>query len=89
MMISPRGFTLRLATETDIPAFEKLIAHSVRSLQAADYSSEQIEGALGTVFGVRGILQLAQYCVASEPFASSAEEWGNTSDSEDGQDMLC
>ena len=56
MMISPRGFTLRLTTESDIPALEKLIAHSVRSLQAADYSSEQIEGALGTVFGAHRLI---------------------------------
>lgn len=43
---------LRLATETDIPALEALIPLSVRSLQAAHYSSEQMEAALGPVFGV-------------------------------------
>ncbi len=44
--------TLRLAREDDIPAIEKLIPLSVRSLQASYYSSAQMEAALGPVFGV-------------------------------------
>ena len=44
--------TLRLAREDDIPAIEKLIPLSVRSLQAAHYSPAQMEAALGPVFGV-------------------------------------
>jgi len=43
---------LRLATLDDIPQLHALIDLSVRKLQAADYSPEQIEGSLGTVFGV-------------------------------------
>lgn len=43
---------LRKATLEDIPALEALIAESVRTLQAPDYTPEQREGALGTVFGV-------------------------------------
>jgi GNAT superfamily N-acetyltransferase len=43
---------LRQATPADIPALRELIDLSVRSLQAGDYSPAQIEGALGTVFGV-------------------------------------
>jgi predicted N-acetyltransferase YhbS len=35
-----------------VPAIEALIPLSVRSLQAEHYSREQMEGALGTVFGV-------------------------------------
>ncbi len=46
------SFRLRLAKEDDIPALHKLIDKSVRVLQRRDYSEEQIEGALGTVFGV-------------------------------------
>lgn len=45
-------FHLRLATTGDVPALTHLIERSVRELQASDYSSEQREGALGTVFGV-------------------------------------
>jgi GNAT superfamily N-acetyltransferase len=43
---------LRLATYDDIPALRELIALSVRVLQRADYSPEQLEAALGTVYGV-------------------------------------
>jgi len=46
------SFHIRLATPADIPALRVLIDLSVRSLQAQDYSPAQIEGALGTVFGV-------------------------------------
>jgi len=35
-----------------VPELQALIALSARSLQALDYSPAQIEGALGTVFGV-------------------------------------
>src|SRR5277367_4634013 len=45
-------FTLRLATNEDIPALHELIEASVRGLQAGDYTPAQIEGALGTVLGL-------------------------------------
>jgi GNAT superfamily N-acetyltransferase len=45
-------FRLRAATDTDIPGIAPLIEVSVRGLQAGDYSVEQIDGAIGTVFGV-------------------------------------
>jgi GNAT superfamily N-acetyltransferase len=43
---------LRKAAPADIPALTALIELSVRVLQAGDYSSEQIAGALGTLLGV-------------------------------------
>jgi len=43
---------LRVATEDDISVIEKLIPLSVRGLQAAYYSTAQMEAALGSVFGV-------------------------------------
>jgi len=43
---------LRLAVPADIPVLQALIDASVRGLQVQDYTSEQIEGALKTVFGV-------------------------------------
>lgn len=46
------AWSLRLARDTDVPALEKLIPLSVRELQAAYYSSAQMESALGSVFGV-------------------------------------
>jgi GNAT superfamily N-acetyltransferase len=43
---------LRLAQLDDAPALENLIEESVRKLQAADYTPEQLTGALGTVLGL-------------------------------------
>jgi GNAT superfamily N-acetyltransferase len=45
-------WSLRLAREADISALENLIALSSRGLRANYYSAAQIEGALGSVFGV-------------------------------------
>lgn len=47
-----REYTIRLATEADIPRLRELIEISVRVLQRADYSAAQIEAALGTALGV-------------------------------------
>ena len=44
--------SLRKANTADIPAIEKLIDASVRGLQAQDYTQEQIDAALRTVFTV-------------------------------------
>jgi N-acetylglutamate synthase-like GNAT family acetyltransferase len=43
---------IRKAVAADIPSLRALIDASVRGLQAEDYSPEQIEGALKSVFGV-------------------------------------
>ncbi|HEV7138982.1 MAG TPA: GNAT family N-acetyltransferase [Steroidobacteraceae bacterium] len=43
---------LRPAAAADSAAIEELIARSIRGLGAADYSSEQIEGALQGAFGL-------------------------------------
>lgn len=45
-------FQIRKAIAADIPKLRALIDASVRGLQADDYSPEQIEGALKSVFGV-------------------------------------
>ncbi len=46
------AFTVRLATEADVPTLEQLIKESVRMLQAPDYTVEQRETALRMVYGV-------------------------------------
>ncbi len=46
------NFAIRLATGADIPALQELIDKSVRVLQKEDYSSEQLDAALGTAYGV-------------------------------------
>jgi N-acetylglutamate synthase-like GNAT family acetyltransferase len=59
------NWTLRPARTSDIPALEELIPLSVRSLQASHYSPEQMEAALGTVFGVdRQLIADGTYFVA-------------------------
>jgi GNAT superfamily N-acetyltransferase len=45
-------FRVRAATSADLSALTALIELSVRVLQAGDYSSAQIAGALGTLLGV-------------------------------------
>jgi GNAT superfamily N-acetyltransferase len=58
-------FTLRLATFDDVPALESLIAQSVQVLQAQDYTAEQRNAAIGTVFGVdRQLIRDGTYFVA-------------------------
>ena len=59
-------FALRLATEKDIPALDRLIDASVRGLQAGDYTGAQIEGALGTVLGIDTQLILDKTYFAAE-----------------------
>lgn len=49
---NPASFKLRLATMDDVDALQTLIAESVRVLQARDYTDEQRNAAIGTVFGV-------------------------------------
>ena len=61
------GWALRLACSDDIPKLEVLIERSVRELQAADYSSAQMDGALGSVFGVdRQLIRDKTYFVAEQ-----------------------
>ncbi len=45
-------FLLRPATLEDIPRLREIIHASVRTLQAADYTPAQLEGALESVYGV-------------------------------------
>jgi RimJ/RimL family protein N-acetyltransferase len=45
------SFRIRCATEQEVPSLRVLIDRSVRTLQAEDYSPDQIEAALVSVFG--------------------------------------
>jgi GNAT superfamily N-acetyltransferase len=59
---------LRVATEDDIGAMEKLIPLSVRGLQASYYSAAQMEAALGSAFGVdRQLILDKTYFVVEHP----------------------
>lgn len=59
--------SLRKANIADIPALEKLIDASVRGLQAQDYTAEQIDAALRTVFTVDSqLIEDGTYFVAEQ-----------------------
>lgn len=63
---------IRKAVAADVPALQELIAASVRELQAEDYTREQMEGALESVFGVDSqLIEDGTYLVA-EARASDA-----------------
>lgn len=58
-------FCIRLACLEDIPKLTTLIPDSARALQAGYYTSDRIEGALGTVFAVDSqLIQDQTYFVA-------------------------
>jgi GNAT superfamily N-acetyltransferase len=60
-------WSLRLAYDSDIPKLEALIGRSVRELQSAYYSTQQMDGALGSVFGVdRQLIHDGTYFVAEQ-----------------------
>jgi GNAT superfamily N-acetyltransferase len=71
-MEAAANFSLRLATEQDIPALDALIEASVRGLQAADYTPAQIEGALGTVLGLDTQLIRDRTYFVAEPLDPNA-----------------
>lgn len=59
------GWSLRLASDADIPWIEALIPVSVRGLQSGHYSPEQMDAAIGPVFGVdRQLIRDGTYLVA-------------------------
>jgi GNAT superfamily N-acetyltransferase len=58
---------IRLAEARDVPSLTELIDSSVRGLQANDYSTEQLESALRTVYGVdTRLISDGTYFVAEE-----------------------
>jgi len=66
-------FSVRLASNADIPTLHALIESSVRVLQAGDYTPAQIEGALGTVLGLDTQLIADQTYFVIEAQSSSGE----------------
>lgn len=52
MHSADKSIAMRLATLEDVAILEEIIAASVRVLQASEYSFEQREAALRTVYGV-------------------------------------
>ena len=74
MTMTEPQLRVRLATMQDIPALRELIELSVRVLQRTDYSAEQREAALGTVYGVdTQLIADETYYVAAVEEVSSTE----------------
>ena len=66
-MTSTPEFTIRVATESDIPALHLLIEQSIRGLQTNDYTPAQIAGALGHALGLDTQLIADQTYFIAEP----------------------
>ena len=67
------AFRVRKAAAADVPRLRELIEASVRGLQVEDYSPEQIEGALQSVYGVDSqLIADGTYLVAEEMSAAEA-----------------
>ena len=76
-------WSLRLAREEDVPALEVLIPLSVRALQAQHYSAAQMDGALGSVFGVdRQLIRDGTYFVVEHPSSVAAATSGAAGEGE-------
>src|SRR5882762_3292243 len=76
-------WSLRLAREEDVPALETLIPLSVRGLQAQHYSAAQMDGALGSVFGVdRQLIRDGTYFVVEHPPSIAAGTPGGAGEGE-------
>jgi hypothetical protein len=72
---------VRLAREADVPALEKLIPLSVHGLRAPYYSPAQIDGSLGSVFGVdRQLILDGTYFVVENPPSVAAATSGTAGD---------
>lgn len=70
---------IRKATPADAPVLEELISASVRELQADDYTREQMEGALDSVFGVDSqLIEDGTYLVAEVRAAEQRAESGKS-----------
>lgn len=67
---------LRPARTADLPALRALIDASVRGLQAQDYTAQQIDRALATVYGVdTQLIADGTYLVAEARRNSADSEW--------------
>ncbi|HEY7401910.1 MAG TPA: GNAT family N-acetyltransferase [Candidatus Angelobacter sp.] len=66
----PFEIHVRVAVPADLPALRELIELSVRRLQAQDYTPQQREAALRTVFGVDSQLIADGTYLAAEAFPS-------------------
>jgi GNAT superfamily N-acetyltransferase len=70
---------IRNAVAADVPVLQRLIEASVRGLQASDYTPEQMEGALESVFGVDSqLIEDGTYLVAEARIVDALPDAENT-----------
>src|SRR6478672_11743816 len=71
------GLLIRHATAVDLADLQQLIALSARELSRADYTSEQIEAALGSAWGVdtQLIRDQTYFVVLDENFLVACGGW--------------
>jgi GNAT superfamily N-acetyltransferase len=74
MAAGSEQFTIRLARSADVVALRELIDASVRILQRADYSAEQLDAALGTAYGVDTQLILDETYYVVEAAGAAGEK---------------
>ncbi len=72
---------IRKAVPADVPKLRKLIEASVRELQAEDYTAEQMEGALESVYGVDSqLIEDGTYLVAEAKIDDASPGAANIGD---------
>lgn len=74
-MVGEEEIRIRSASPADGDALRDLIENSVRKLQAGDYSKDQMDGALETVFGVDSQLVADGTYFVAEARANGTESW--------------
>src|SRR5260370_28388645 len=75
-MMRPANIRPRSAVPEDVPVLRELIDASVRGLQTQDYTADQIEGALKTVFGVDSQLIADGTYIVAEANPNATESTG-------------
>jgi|SRR5277367_6543855 len=75
---------IRQAVAADVPMLQRLIEASVRELQADDYTSEQMDGALESVFGVDSQLIADGTYLLAEVRVVEPQSLGTASDAGSG-----
>ena len=77
---------IRKAVPADVPALRRLIEVSVRELQAADYTPQQMESALESVFGVDSqLIADGTYLVAEARIEDELPSAKNAVDKDDAR----
>src|SRR5271169_6208079 len=75
---------IRKAVVADVPVLQRLIEASVRELQTGDYTTEQMDGALESVFGVDSQLIADGSYFVAEARVAEAKDFDATGEAGNG-----